>query len=48
MSIWVCSFWTLAVGTSAADGGVDREELAALLLSGADSAGVVPVVSTVA
>ena len=41
VAIWACSFKTLAIRTSAADGGVDHEELGALLVPEVDSARVV-------
>ena len=50
MSVWLGSsqsgprplhFWTLAIRTSVADGGIDRNELSALLVLSADSLGVV-------
>lgn len=43
MAIYVCNFWTLAIGTNAADDGVDREELGALLMPWSDSDSVVSI-----
>ena len=46
MAIWASNFWTLAIGTSVADG-VEREELGAVLVPGIDLTGVVSVGSNV-
>ena len=43
MSILAFYFWSLAIGTSASDGGVDLEELGSLIVPWADSAMVVSV-----
>ena len=48
VDICASSFWILAIGTSTAFGGVDREELGMLLVPGEDSAWVVSVGSGVA
>lgn len=48
MAIWDSKFRNLVIGTNAADEGVDREELDALLVSGVDSIGVVMVGSNIA
>ena len=47
MAICASNFWTLAIGTSVADGAVDREDLDTILVPGEDSAGVVAVGSKV-
>ena len=47
MAIQASNFWTLAIGTSVADG-VEREELGVVLVLGIDSIGVVSIGSDVA
>ena len=43
VEIWAYIFWTIASRTCTTDNGVDREELGALLIPGADSTGMVSV-----